>query len=79
MERNPSNASVSPSSLSPPPDRPQVIKGAVNTILVCWADSPTIFEMNHPELCKEMADSWTHVFPEIAVYVRPATAHSVDS
>ena len=56
-----------------------MIKGAVNTILVCWADSPTIFEMNHPELCKEMADSWTHVFPEIAVYVRPATAHSVDS
>lgn len=48
-----------------------VVKGAVNTIVVCWADSPTVFEDNHPELTREMAESWNSVFPDIGVYVRP--------
>jgi len=48
-----------------------VVKGAVNTMIVCWADSPTVFEANHPNLTREMAESWTSVFPDIGVYVRP--------
>lgn len=40
--------------------------------IVCWADSPTVFEMNHPKLTREMAESWTSVFPEINVIVQPA-------
>ena len=41
-----------------------------NTLIVCWADSPAVMEMNHPSLTKEMAESWTRVFPEANVVVR---------
>ena len=41
-----------------------VVQGAVNTLIVCWADAPTIMEMNHPELTTEMAGSWGLMFPE---------------
>ena len=51
-----------------------VIKGAVNTLIVCWADSPAVMEAEHPALTKEMADSWTAVFPDAAVHIRPAYA-----
>jgi hypothetical protein len=49
-----------------------VVQGAVNTLIVCWADSPAILEMNHPALTQEMAESWLSVFPEAAVQLRPA-------
>lgn len=39
-----------------------VVKGAVNTLIVCWADSPAVMEMQHPSLTKELADSWSGVF-----------------
>lgn len=44
-----------------------VVKGAVNTIIVCWADSPTVFEKQHPHLTAEMAESWTAVFPDVGI------------
>jgi len=34
-----------------------VVRGAVNTLIVCWADSPSRLEENHPEATKEMADA----------------------
>jgi hypothetical protein len=49
-----------------------VVKGAVNTLIVCWADSPAVMEMNHPCLTKEMAESWLTVFPEANTQIRPA-------
>lgn len=49
-----------------------VVKGAVNALIVCWADSPSILENNHPALTQEMAESWRSVFPEAVVHLRPA-------
>lgn len=49
-----------------------VVKAAVNTLVVCWADSPAVVEMNHPRLTSEMADSWLQVFPEANAQIRPA-------
>jgi len=42
-----------------------VVQGAVNTLIVCWADSPAKLELEHPVLTAEMAESWTSVFPEL--------------
>jgi hypothetical protein len=49
-----------------------VIKGAVNTLIVCWADSPAVVETQHPSLTREMVESWTKVFPDISTQIRPA-------
>lgn len=49
-----------------------VIKGAVNTLIVCWADSPAVVETQHPSLTREMVESWTSVFPESSTLIRPA-------
>lgn len=51
-----------------------VIKGAVNTLIVCWADSPAVLEAEHPALTKEMIEAWTSVFPDASVQIRPAYA-----
>jgi len=48
-----------------------VIKGAVNTVVVCYADSPAMLEQNHPALTYEMATSWVAVFPDCGVRVPP--------
>lgn len=48
-----------------------VVKGAVNTLIVCWADSPAIFESQHPALTTEMAESWSAVFFDETVQIRP--------
>lgn len=39
-----------------------VVKGAVNTLIVCWADSPAVMEMQHPVLTKELVDAWSVIF-----------------
>jgi len=44
-----------------------VVKGAVNTLIVCWADSPAKLEYQHPVLTAEMAEAWETVFPEANV------------
>lgn len=41
-----------------------VIRGAVNTIIVCFADAPAKLEENHPEETSKMTDVWVSVFPE---------------
>ena len=45
-----------------------VIKGAVNTLIVCWADSPNRIQENHPELSQEMLDAWCSTFPQCGLY-----------
>ena len=44
-----------------------VVKGAVNALIVCWADSPAKLEYQHPVLTAEMAEAWDSVFPEANV------------
>ena len=44
-----------------------VVQGAVNALIVCWADSPAKLEYQHPVLTMEMADAWDSVFPEAGV------------
>jgi hypothetical protein len=44
-----------------------VVRGAVNTLIVCWADSPSRLEANHPQHTKEMAEAWTSAFPQAGV------------
>jgi len=48
-----------------------VIKGAVNTVVVCFADAPAKLEANHPQLTYDMAVSWVSVFPDCGVHVPP--------
>ena len=54
-----------------------VVKGTVNALIVCWADSPTVMETNHPRLTKEMAEAWVQVFPESRIRTAPAYAATV--
>ena len=41
-----------------------VVRGAVNTMIVCFADSPLRMEENHPELIQEVVTAWSDAFPE---------------
>ena len=46
-----------------------VLKGAVNTVIVCYADGPQKLEQNHPQMTYNMAKSWVSVFPECGVRI----------
>jgi hypothetical protein len=55
-----------------------VVKGGINTLIVCWADEPETFAMNHPIFTDEMAEIWCQAFPDIKANRRPlyaAVAH----
>jgi hypothetical protein len=41
-----------------------VVKGSVNTLIVCWAENPAQIELNHPSLSREMIDAWSRAFPD---------------
>jgi len=41
-----------------------VIESAVNTIIVCFAESPAEFERNHPILSMEMRGAWRMAYPD---------------
>jgi len=40
-----------------------VASGAVNTVIICYAERPAEFQANHPILCKEMNTAWSEVWP----------------
>lgn len=40
-----------------------VIHGAVNTLIICWAESPEIFEDNHKDWARQMSEVWASAFP----------------
>jgi len=40
-----------------------VVGGAVNTVIVCYAESPAEFQQNHPILSGEMRQAWMQAWP----------------
>ena len=40
-----------------------VVSSAVNTVIVCYAEAPNEFQMNHPELSTRMRDAWRQAWP----------------
>jgi hypothetical protein len=42
-----------------------VVKGAVNTLVVCWADNPIQIEKDHPELVRKLKLAWEEAFPGV--------------
>eukprot|EP00980_Cylindrotheca_fusiformis_P006289 scaffold1346_cov112-Cylindrotheca_fusiformis.AAC.1 len=45
-----------------------VVVGAVNTLIVCWAECPTAIMDNHEELARELVDAWSSAYPEAEVW-----------
>ena len=41
-----------------------VVSSAVNTVIVCFAEAPSEFQRNHPELSNEMRAAWRESWPE---------------
>jgi hypothetical protein len=39
-----------------------VVKGAVNTLIVCWADNPNLMQSQHRRLTEELVRAWSGVF-----------------
>jgi hypothetical protein len=57
-----------------------VVHGAVNTLIVCFADSPARLAEEHPELTLEITDAWAEAFPETIqrnTFLQPPMAESV--
>lgn len=44
-----------------------VVGSAVNTVIVCFAESPAEFEANHPSLSAEMRSAWGQAWPELTI------------
>merc|ERR1711957_361806 len=42
-----------------------VVDGALNTVIVCYAEAPNEFQQNHPLLSEEMREAWVKVHPEL--------------
>ena len=40
-----------------------LVSSAVNTVIVCYAEAPREFEMNHPQLSGEMRAAWKQAWP----------------
>lgn len=56
-----------------------VVRGGLNTLVVCFADAPAQLEENHPELTQEMIEAWAKSFPELIqpTAFEPPTAEPV--
>jgi hypothetical protein len=39
------------------------VTGSVNAVIICFAENPWDFQLNHPELCSEMNLAWSTVWP----------------
>lgn len=42
-----------------------VVDSAIGTVVVCYAEAPAEFQMNHPELAAEMRAGWMRAYPEV--------------
>lgn len=42
-----------------------VVNSAINTVIVCYAEAPAEFQMNHPELASEMRSAWIQAWPGV--------------
>jgi len=43
------------------------IGSAVNAVIVCFAEGPAEFEVNHPELSRKMRETWLKFYPSSGV------------
>jgi hypothetical protein len=43
-----------------------VVASGINTVIVCFAESPAEFEANHPQLSATMRAAWTAAWPELS-------------
>ena len=41
-----------------------LVSSAVNTVIVCYAEAPREFELNHPKLSQDMLSAWREAWPE---------------
>jgi hypothetical protein len=41
-----------------------LVSSAVNTVIVCYAEAPREFELNHPKLSQDMRTAWREAWPE---------------
>jgi hypothetical protein len=41
-----------------------LVSAAVNTVIVCYADAPLEFSLNHPRLSEHMYDGWAKAWPD---------------
>jgi hypothetical protein len=44
-----------------------VVGSAVNTVIVCYAEAPAEFQMNHPQLAADMRSAWVQAWPELSI------------
>merc|ERR1711957_328389 len=42
-----------------------IVDSALNTVIVCYAEAPSEFQANHPELSEEMREAWLKVYPDL--------------
>jgi hypothetical protein len=42
-----------------------IVSSAVNTVIVCYAEAPAEFQMNHPKLSSDMRAAYSQAFPDI--------------
>jgi Plasma-membrane choline transporter len=40
------------------------VSSAVNTVIVCFAEAPHEFQINHPILSEKMVESWQKAWPD---------------
>ena len=41
-----------------------VVNSAVDTVIVCYAEAPNEFQVNHPQLSDRMRDAWRRAWPD---------------
>lgn len=56
-----------------------VVGGAVNTLIVCWAKSPTSFMENHKEWADELITIWSSAYPGTEIQPRYDSVTSVST
>jgi hypothetical protein len=44
-----------------------VVGSAVNTVIVCYAEAPAEFQMNHPQLAADMRSAWVQAWPALSI------------
>jgi len=44
-----------------------VIQGAVQTVIVCYADNPHKLLQNHPEETRKISETWLRIFPDLSM------------
>jgi Plasma-membrane choline transporter len=40
-----------------------IVSSAVNTVIVCYAEAPSEFQINHPQLSDRMRNAWQQAYP----------------